>query len=450
MLTRVLRCLFCGLLAAGPLLAAQPPHKNLLLLTVDTLRADHLGTYGFPQPISPDLDALAERGVVFEDVLTTIGKTCPAFSSLFTSLFPPTHGARRNGVKIRDDVPVLAEILHSAGYSTSAFISNWTLRDRLCGLGRGFDHYDEDFTSRRYAVKGAEKDASDVNEAVMEWLHQNRRPRAEAPDQPPLFLWVHYSDPHTPYEHHAGYSIDPPAPEDRDSGWQKRWRYASEVRYVDSWIGKLLENLAPYLPAEETLVIFLSDHGESLGEHDYWGHGKNTYWPNLDIPLFVIGPGVPASVRVKAPVSIVDILPTILELLQVRSLPKEVEGMSFAGSWRLPTIPDGRPRYALGERHTALGKKGRQLYEDPLMISLQTKVAKTVFDFDDRQLVYFDLVHDPREQHPLKEPPVTSTPPLRRQLANWYRELPKYEAKTETELSPEDVEKLKALGYLGD
>jgi arylsulfatase A-like enzyme len=452
-LTPVSTCagLALALLASvAPSGAAAAKPRNFLLLTVDTLRADHLGAYGFAQPVSPNIDALAKRGVLFEDALTTIGKTCPAFSSLFTSLFPPTHGARRNGVKMRDDVPLLTEILRRSGYATAAFISNWTLRDRLCGLARGFDHYDEEFTSKRYAVKGAEKGAPEINEAVLGWLRENRRPAAEGSEHGPLFLWVHYSDPHAPYEQHPGYTTSPPQPGERRDGWQKRWRYASEVRWVDHWIGKLLEELAPYLPAEETYILFLSDHGESLGEHDYWGHGRNTYWPNLDIPLLLTGPEVPAGSRVSSPVSIVDLLPTVLELLAVDTRPEDVEGVSFAGAWRQPTVPPERARFSIGERRTVLGKKGRENYDDPLMIALQTTAAKTVFDFDAQRLVYYDLAVDPLEQHPLTEPPVRSKPPLRRQLANWYRELPKYQSRTESELLPEDVEKLRALGYIGD
>ena len=417
--------------------AAGRPH--VLLLTVDTLRADALGCYGNARTPTPRLDDLARSGVLFEDTITTIGKTGPALSSLFTSLFPPTHGARRNGVPLRPDVPTLAEALRDQGYRTAGFISNWTLRSRLAAVHRGFSHWDETFDGNRNPFGAAERSAEGVIDAALSWV------RAQPDEGGPLFVWVHLSEPHDPYERHSGFETA--LPSDRSPGWQKRWRYESEVAFTDHAIGRLLDQLEPEMPRSRRLTIFVADHGESLGEHGYWGHGKNTYWPNLRIPFVLSGPGVPNGVRVANPASIVDVLPTVLELLALPPFP-EAAGLSLSRAWRGEPLPQ-RPRFAFGDRHSAIGAAGRSLYEHPLEISLQIDRVKAVYDFDRQRPRFFDLAADPRESRPLESSPIAFEPPLYRRLASWYRELPKYEGRS-GELSAEDVEQLRALGYIED
>ena len=435
--------LVVAFLAVWPASARSSEIRDIVLISVDTLRADALAAYGGSSP-TPHIDELAKAGVLFEDTMTTIGKTGPAFASLFSSLYPPTHGARRNGVAMRPDVPVLAEKLSEAGYRTAAFITNWTLRQRLAAVHRGFGHYDEEFNKKRYVVGPPERDAESLQAALFEWL--GSQTDGATPPSAPLFLWVHFSEPHTPYKSHPGFEPPQTPPQERTAGWQKRRRYASEVMYTDHQIGKLLERLAEFLDLERALLIFVADHGESLGEHDYWGHGKNALWPNLRIPLIIKGPGVPAGVRSAAPASIVDITPTLLELLDLPAEP------TFQGHSLVPvfagTGADSRPRYALGDRHTALTSEKRENFDDPLQIALELEQTKTVFDFQKRETIYFDLNADPNEVRPLKEPPLDLEPPLRRRLANWYRQLPKYEASSGL-LSEEDRRALESLGYVG-
>ncbi len=424
---------------AASLSARNRPH--LLLITVDTLRADYLGCYGYDGDPTPSLDRLAEQGVLFEDALSVIGKTGPSFATAFSSLYPPSHGARRNGVQMRDDVPVLAEILAEQGYQTAAFITNWTLKHHLSGIGRGFEHYDEHFNLSRHGIGGArERDAKSVTEAAMAWLEQDRDPDR------PLFLWVHYSEPHTPFELHPGHIPPQPSKEDRESGWQKRRKYASEVRFTDSWVGRLLEQTTGFLPAPSTFVVFFADHGESLGEHGYWGHGKNVHWPNLKVPLIFTGPGIPEQTRLSYPASLVDLLPTLLDLLELPAS-SENAGRTLVPAWDAGAGEE-RPRFALGEKHTAFSKKKRTRFAHPISISLQTQKAKAVYDFDDRKIQYFDLVNDPQELRPLRAPTQETRPPLGRQLSDWYKNLAKYEQRS-GELSDEDRRQLESLGYLG-
>ena len=415
--------------------AATRPH--LLLVTVDTLRADFLGCYGFSGENTPNLDRIASEGVLFEDTLTVIGKTGPAFASLFTSLYPPTHGARRNGVRMREDVPVLAEGLDAIGYTTAAFISNWTLKRHLAGTHRGFDHYDESFNRERNSFGAVERDAENVTTAALRWLES-------VDSSAPIFLWIHYSEPHSPYDLKAAYAPTTTGAA-KDGPRSKRYKYASEVGYVDAWIGNFLSRAEPRLPKQSTLLVFLSDHGESLGEHQYWGHGKNTHWPNLRIPLLLRGPGLPAGRRVGAGASIVDVLPTIFEILRIAPF-EQIEGRSLASTWAAPADHD-RLRFSIGERPTALTKKGRQRYNHPLVISAQNGAAKAIYDFADGKLSYYDLRSDALEERPLPEPPVEMRPALGRRLSDWYKNLIKYE-EASGELSAEDLDQLRSLGYI--
>lgn len=434
-------------LLAASLCAPLSAEPHLVLLSVDTLRADAVGAYGAEGAKTPTIDALAAAGILFEDAQTTIGKTGPAFASIFTSLYPPTHGARRNAQRMRSDIPVLAELLGEAGYEAAAFISNWTLRADLVGLNRGFDHYDEEFNQARNAGGVTERDADDIVKAAERWLR--RRAGDEERNGRPLFLWVHFSDPHSPYLERAGFTPPLPPREKRTAGWQKRRRYQSEVNYVDHWLGRLSETIEELLPGPR-FTLFLSDHGESMGEHSYWGHGKNVHWPNTRIPMILAGPGLPTGLEVQAPVGVVDVLPTILELLGIEA-PDSLEGQSLAPAGR-ETEAVQRPRYVIGDRHTALFGKSRRNapYENPLQISMELDGAKVLHDFSKRRTVYFDLTVDPREEKPLSEPPVELVPPLGRRLVNWYRALPKYEAKSSAVLSEDDIKQLKSLGYIDD
>ena len=434
-------------LLAASLCAPLSAEPHLVLLSVDTLRADAVGAYGAEGAKTPTIDALAAAGVLFEDAQTTIGKTGPAFASIFTSLYPPTHGARRNAQRMRSDIPVLAELLGEAGYEAAAFISNWTLRADLVGLHRGFDHYDEEFNQARNAGGVTERDAADIVKAAERWLR--RRAGDEERNGRPLFLWVHFSDPHSPYRERGGFTPPLPPRAKRTAGWQKRWRYQSEVNYVDHWLGRLSEAIEELLPGPR-FTLFLSDHGESMGEHSYWGHGKNVHWPNTRIPMILAGPGLPTGLEVQAPVGVVDVLPTILELLGTEA-PDGLEGQSLVPTGR-ETEAVQRPRYVIGDRHTALFGRSRRSapYENPLQISMEFDGAKVLHDFSKRRTVYFDLTVDPREEKPLSDAPVELVPPLSRRLVNWYRALPKYEAKNSTVLSEEDVKQLKSLGYIDD
>ena len=292
-------------LLASALLASP----NVVLVSVDTLRADYLGCYGQALKTSPHLDQLASESLVFEDCTCEVPLTNPSMGSMMTARFPRMTGTTRNGLRMPDGVPTVAELFRQAGYFTFCVQSNWTLKAKLSGLDRGFDLYEDDFHKKRWGIVKSERAADEVTRTAVEVLAQRDVSK-------PFFAWIHYSDPHAPYKLHRDY---------RPAGgklWFKknrekvRVKYASEVAFTDAQIGKLLEQL----PRENTVVVFVADHGESLYEHDYLGHGRRVYRPELRIPFMVRAAGV-APGRSTAPVRGVDVGVTLLGLAGIPPVP---------------------------------------------------------------------------------------------------------------------------------
>ena len=283
---------------------APAPPGGLVLLTLDTTRADHLGCYG--GAATPALDALAARGTRWLNALTPSPLTLPAHASLLTGLEPPEHGVRDNGVTVLgDSVPTVATVLAGRGWDTAAFVASRVL-DRRFGLDRGFDRYDDRMAAEALGEYGyPERDAEAVTDAALAWLAARTAaglPRdggAEgAKAAPPFFLWVHYYDPHAPYQ--------PPAP----AGSSDESRYRGEIAFMDAQIGRLLAALPP-----GALIAAVGDHGESLGEHGERAHGIFLYQASLHVPLIVAGPGVPAGAEIAETVSARRLAPTLLRLL---------------------------------------------------------------------------------------------------------------------------------------
>lgn len=274
--------------------AAARPRPSLLLLTLDTTRADHVGG---PHSATPNLDRLAARGTRYARAVTAAPLTLPAHCSLLTGREPPHHGVRDNGLgALPADVPTLASVLGERGYATAAFVASRVL-DRRFGLDRGFDTYDDRMTAERIGEMGyPERNAAEVTEAALRWLGAHRRG--------PWFLWVHYYDPHAPY---AAPGSDPSA--------AARTRYRGELAYMDAQIGRLLEALpAP----RSTLIAAVGDHGEMLGEHGEDGHGIFLYGSSLDVPLILAGPSVPGSRVIGEAVPARALPATLLDLLGLR------------------------------------------------------------------------------------------------------------------------------------
>ena len=315
-----------------------PGHRpNLLLVTLDTLRADHLGCYGYEDARTAALNALAERGVRFERAYTPAPMTLPAHATLMTGLSPPQHGARVNGDhRLAEGIPTLAEELSAAGYHTGAFVAAFVLAEKF-GLARGFDEYDDDL-SGAYEQDVAEslsvyRPGDLVVDAALEWLAGvGSAIEDEAGDTPakPFFAWVHLYDAHFPWHPH-GNADDPSA----ESG-----SYDGEVAFADQQVARLLDFLAERGLEENTIVVALADHGEGLGDHHETEHGYLLNEEVLHVPWIVAGPGVTPGRRVPALVSLEDFLPTVLELLDIGTS-IDTPGRSLALALRGEPIESG-------------------------------------------------------------------------------------------------------------
>ncbi len=293
-----------ALLSALPACTRGGGEPSLLLVTFDTTRADRLSCYGAGSPITPNVDALAARGVLFEDASTPVPLTAPAFASLLTGLWPFEHGVRNNGShRLVESVPTLADTLRSAGFRTGAVVAAHVLEARF-GLARGFESYDDRFTpaERDGAIGRRAEEVSRRGIAYLDELLPSER----------FFLWLHYYDPHALY--------DPPPP------FHETYRdhpYEGEIAYADHALGDVLRKLESLGRTDSTVVVFTSDHGEGLGDHHEATHGVFLYQSTVHVPLVVAGPGVARGRREARPVSLVDVAPTVLALAGVSPPPRQ-------------------------------------------------------------------------------------------------------------------------------
>jgi arylsulfatase A-like enzyme/Tfp pilus assembly protein PilF len=317
-----------------------PKARNLLLVSIDTLRADHLGCYGYAGAQTPRLDSLARSGLRFARATTVVPLTLPAHTSLMTGTFPAWHGVRDNGgFYVGDDQNTLAETLRAKGYRTGGFVSSFVLDSRW-GIAQGFDTFFDDFDLEKYGDKGGmdiiQRPGSETVDRAVSWLGEDR--------DRPFFAWVHLYDPHTPYE----------APEPYRSRFPANLvgAYDAEIAAADAQLGRLLDTLEVQGRLAETLVVVTGDHGEMLGEHGEATHGFFIYDAATHIPMIVSGPGVPAR-EIADQVRIVDLMPTSLEVLGL-PIPPTVQGtslMPLARGQRLSLIAQSEswyPRYHYG------------------------------------------------------------------------------------------------------
>jgi len=309
----------CGSDAERPIgFLEDGSRPNVLVYLVDTLRADHLGCYGYPRPTSPQVDAFAEECVFFERGTTQTSWTKPSVGTLFTGMLPTNHGAMRREHALRPDVPTLAQTMKAAGYATGAVVTNPNVLP-VYGFSAGFDDYvDLESMGRRTR-------AETVHEAAFEWLDEHQGE--------PFFLYLHARDPHDP--------LEPPEP------WRERFLpkqvpddelkaevytrvglYDGEIAYWDDEMGKLFAELKARGLYDNTIIVLLSDHGEEFADHGQYGHGATLYQEQLHVPLMMRLPGGKLASQVEAPVRVVDIGPSLCELLGLE-LPRPTDGISF-------------------------------------------------------------------------------------------------------------------------
>lgn len=389
--------------------ASQPPltpsRPHLLLVTVDTLRADRIGN-----GVTPTIDSVAANGLRFINARTVAPLTLPAHTSILTGLRPPEHGVRLNGVGASSHKPTVADRLRQHGYNTAAVVGAFVL-DRRFGLGEGFDSYDDAIKRDPAAIDRleAERPANVVVDRAISWLESAGSSR-------PWFLWVHIYDPHAPYER-------PGATSDVASA------YDEEVRFADRELGRLLAAMDRLGVRQQTAILIAGDHGEGLGDHGESTHGMLLFDSTLRVPLVVGAPGVVPAVR-KDPVSLIDVAPTLLALAGVTS------DSALPGRNLLQAGEAGREIYAETDYPEAAGwQKGRALVQDRFKLIASGR----------SQL--FDLSADEREQSNLSD----SRGQTRAAMSNRLNELAKASAGASSPsraLDAETASRLRALGYV--
>src|SRR5512139_3520064 len=329
-----------------------PAAVNVVVVTLDTLRADRLGCYGFRRVETPNIDAVAAEGVLFEQATSTVPLTLPSHASIFTGLIPPNHGVRDNGgFFVEEKLTTLAERMKQGGWTTGAFVGAWVL-DSKWGIGQGFDHYSDRFDLSKYKVVNlgtVQKKGDEVMDLALAWLETVKQRR--------FFAWIHLYDPHTPYE--------PPEP------FRSRYPgqpYVGEVAYTDQVVGRLVAWLKGAGVWDRTLLVLLADHGESLGEHGENAHTFFVYDATQHVPLIVRTPWGNRG-RNRSQVSTVDVMPTVLDLVGLPPQPK-IDGRSLA---RLVLHPAGSapelaysetyfPRFHYGWQHLRAVRDGKWKY----------------------------------------------------------------------------------------
>ncbi len=397
-----------------PLEPRRPARPNVLLVTVDTLRADRLGAYGATFGATPSLDRLATRGVRFATAIAHAPLTAPSHASILTGLLPPRHGVRENGAFVLPaGLPTLAERFAAEGYRTAAFVSGFPLDHRF-GLGRGFVHYDDQLPhgSDPRRAPYVERPGDATTEAARRWIRGAGGSWC---------AWIHYFDPHAPYE-------APTLVAARFPGHP----YEAEIAFVDASLGDLLDELETREPGR-TLVLVTADHGEGLGDHGEATHGVFLYDSTLRVPFLLAGPGVDAGRVVETVARGVDVLPTLLDLAGLPPLPAS-DGRSLR-----PAI-EGR---AMADAPT---------YSESLFASLNLGWAP-LHSWRTRSLKLiaapvpelFDLASDPHEEHDLAATRPESVTELERPLHAALAAPAPDAASTQ---SPDAAERLRALGYL--
>jgi choline-sulfatase len=309
-----------GCTAPRPEPAPASHARHLILVTVDTLRADRVGAYGYARARTPRIDALSARGVRFEHAFAAAPITLTSHASLMTGRYPPGHGARHNGIRVDPAVPTLAKTLSGAGFATGAFVSAFPL-DRRFGLNAGFTEYSDRLPRGPRGRLENERPGRDTVNDALAWLRT-----AQGTGQR-IFLWVHLFEPHAPYGH-AG------------SGRPVADRYDDEIAESDVQIGRIVDALGP--EAASAVIVVASDHGEAFGEHGEVSHSLFVYDTTLRVALVIAGPGVPAR-SVAGPVSLVDVAPTVLPLLGLARF--DSDGVDLSPTFTGASVP-ARDLYA--------------------------------------------------------------------------------------------------------
>ncbi len=427
---------------------------NAILITVDTLRADHLSCYGYTLLTSPNIDNLCKEGFLFTAARTPIPTTSPAHTSIMTSLYPHNHKVIVNLAPMSKDIKTLAEILKENGYKTAAIVSAWPLKTGATGLEKGFDSYDDAFTDS-YRGMQAEQLADETTNKVINWLSRNNNKK--------FFLWIHYFDPHYPYREHdklrnLPVELKKKADKQRMPKIEKIiYKYDREIAFTDFHIGRVLNALKEWQLDSKTIIIFTGDHGESLGEHNYIGHGKYLYEPSLHVPLIIKHPSMNVNEkRIHDNVSLLDIMPTVLDFLNI-SITFPISGKSLAPFINGKNNPVHRIYYFMAFKTNVsnipiLGALRRNRFNQsfPDKIAMLNDKIKFIFDAKKDKKEMYNLVSEQIEKVNLAEENYELAKLLKSELIIWFNKT-KSSGLIKNQyllLKEEDIKKLKSLGYI--
>ena len=425
----------CGVASAERL-------PNILLISVDTLRADRVSSYGYERSTSPRIDALLGDGLRFAQARTPTPLTAPAMASVMTSLAPHEHGSTRNGIRVRPNLAAFTSFLERRGYETAAFVGNWTLKPELSGLDEYFETYEAILNRKRwFGLAKSEATADDINAGALAWLGSRE-------EEGPFLLWVHYVEPHAPYQLQEEFL--PQLGLESAGKFAASKRYDSEVAFVDDRVGKFLDEVDDEIDLDEAMIVFVSDHGESLGEHGYWGHGRHLYEATLHVPMGVVWPGRVSPLVIEEPASIMDLAPTILGLVGL-PVPNHFQGVDWSAVLRGDASADpGRVTWHQAHKASVQPKENvEKLRRRGLLeVGKVENGRKEIFKVATGRLRLFDLAEDPGESDNLA--PEGKRPSS--ELRSWQRQL---EAALERaddlpppSLTDDDMAALKALGYI--
>jgi len=445
-------------MAPSPSTAAGAGHPlNVVLITIDTLRADHLGAYGYRRPTSPRIDALARGGALFERAYTFWPKTRGSFVMMMTGRRPSVNGYGKTHPILVDFNPTLASVLKGAGYETRALVDNPNVAARY-GYSKGFDRYRETWEEKDLASEMARTRA--ITCEAVAFLRERR-------SESPFLLWLHYVNPHAPYTPpppHDTAFMDAQASSSRrlsvvpgfHDGIPKQWavkgqdrlgyyiaQYDGEIAAVDQEVGAVVDALASAGLSGKTVVVLTSDHGESLGEHDYYfDHGEDLFEPSMAVPLILAMPGAPGGIRSRALASTLDLVPTLLDLLKV-SYPPDLAGVSLLAEAKGQASTAATRLFGQNERNLTATWDERYRLVAPAEAG--AKVA------------LYDRVSDPGETRDVSRARPEALRAASRELElfrergdrEWARTRPMLEGKAgELPMSAEAREKLCALNYI--
>jgi arylsulfatase A-like enzyme len=353
------------LTSCSPNASDGPPKLNVLIIAIDTLRADRMSLYGYDRPTTPEIDAFATTATTYDRAITPSSWTRASFASYFTGLYPATHGCVNRDGQMSEGLHTLAERFREAGWGTASFYANANIAAEF-GFGQGFDIYDSPPVNARYPRGIGMIDAISMNERIFSWLHNER------PEDKPWFMFTLYVDPHDPYLPHEEYQFGEDQPTKYLNGSRRVLRamdkgetkknveqikrinrnlYDGEVAFVDHHVGALLDELETLGLSDDTVVILLSDHGEGLWDHhNYRSHGEQVYQEQIHVPLIMRWPGrtTPGS-RVEYEVGVMDVFGTLADGFDLAA-PEEHQSKS------LFQTTEGRPLY-VDERVGRLHKR---------------------------------------------------------------------------------------------